>query len=85
MGIETLKVGSKIWHGIGFKDDFDPSRPLQDALDPKEVVRATEIEICVPESEPTALPAAATVSPLLTPQFKSTPLRNIGIRRKQVA
>jgi len=84
-GIETLKVGSKIWHGIGFKDDFDPSRPLQEALDPKEVVRAMEIEICVPDSESTALPPAAPVSPLMTPRFRNTPVRQIGVRRKEVA
>lgn len=76
-GMETLKVGSQIWHSIGFRDGFNPAAPLEQQVDPKEVVQATQVEICLPE----ARPAPVTVSLLLAPRLRTVKLRNIRIRK----
>lgn len=82
-GLETLKVGSRIWHGVAFKDGFDASTPLEQPVDPKTVVRAASIEICVPESTRASQMPAVPSSVLLSDRLRGVKLRNI--RRKPAA
>jgi cold shock CspA family protein len=81
LGIEQLRPGMFIWHQIGFKFHngrmFHPSEPLQGPVDPKDVVRAVNISICLEaEQQP-----QKQVHPLLSDRLKDTQLKNIRVRR----
>ncbi|MGH2510746.1 MAG: hypothetical protein ACRDHZ_25550 [Ktedonobacteraceae bacterium] len=86
----SLKIGSQIWHAISFREYdgaiFDPNLPLKFPVDPKNVVEATMIEICMPEAAESMIEPVAqkvdvvTASILLSEKFRRTPLRRLGIR-----
>jgi hypothetical protein len=92
-GLDELTVGMSLWHGIGFAADmdgkvFDPKQPLTLKIEPKDVVRARHIEICMPEKQvepepelPEPTGPAEAVHPLLTARKRAVRLRDIRFKK----
>ena len=82
-GLETVKIGSRIYHGIQLCKGFDPLKPITKQIVARDIVRAQPIEICLPDSE--APPAAISTPPrqsiLLTDRLRGVKLRNIRFRK----
>lgn len=86
-GTESLKSGSSLWAGIGFRiwngKLFDPADPLTSPIDPKNCVKAVQVEIVMPTEVPAVEVSEIeeSKSVLLMDRFKSIPLKKIGIRK----